>query len=158
MTTWENTPSEKPHRMAAARGESSKDGAWARLWTAITAAVLLAMAYPVYEYKIHAALAERDIRAATRELQTQVEHQQLQVRQRTLAERLAQVRVKGVSDSAGLPVVLVNLQGLRMEQAAAPICAQAEGWLKRSLGGTSLRIQSYRDDQPARDAGVIRCA
>ena len=46
---------------------------------------------------------------------------------------------------------------LTAAQAAMPICAQAAGWLKRSVGGEVLRVQAARGQRPAQDAGTIRC-
>ncbi len=163
MTTWGNDAGE----LGARRRQASEDtdrGAWSRLWIGLGAALVMLLAYPFYEYTVHAKLAERDLREATRQMQAQIQaagdamaRDTAERQQLTIEQRLAAVRVKGVSDAAGGPVVMVELQGLTAAQAAVPICAQAAGWLKRSVGGEVLRVQAARGQRPAQDAGTIRC-
>lgn len=163
MTTWGNEAGE----FGARRRQASEDtdrGAWSRLWVGLGAGLLMLAIYPFYEYTVHAKLAERDLRAATRQIQAQIQaggdamvREAAERQQLTFEQRLAVVRVKGVSDGAGGPVVMVELQGLTAAQAAGPICAQASGWLKRSVGGDALRVQAARGQRPAQDAGTIRC-
>jgi len=63
----------------------------------------------------------------------------------------------GISDAGGVPTVMVELQGLTAAQAAARICLQARGWLRRPLDGEVLRIRAARGERPAAEAGSIRC-
>ena len=163
MTTWGNDAGE----FGARRRQASEDtdrGAWSRLWVGLGAGLVMLAIYPFYEYTVHAKLAERDLREATRQMQAQIQaagdamaRETAERQQLTFEQRLAAVRVKGVSDAAGGPVVMVELQGLTAAQAAGPICDQAAGWLKRSVRGEVLRVQSARGQRPAQDAGTIRC-
>ncbi len=168
MTTWGNDAEELQFRRRGAVARDAGGDAWARLWVGLGALLALALVYPVYEYNVHAALIERDLRVAAKQLDVEtraavdaIEHesqrQLAETRRLSHAERLAAVRVMGVSDSGGAPVVMVELRGLTAAQAAVPICAQARQWLKRSLEGEPIRVQAARGDRPAQNAGRIRC-
>jgi len=168
MTTWGNDEGELVFRRRMKAAGESDAGAWPRLWIALGGLLLLALAYPVYEYEVQASLAKRDLLQATRQLQAEVQRseatmaneinrRQTQARQLTYEQRLAAVRVMGISDAGGVPTVMVELQGLTAAQAAARICLQARGWLRRPLDGEVLRIRAARGERPAAEAGSIRC-
>ena len=169
MTTWDNDAVDLQFRRRAQMQRDAADsGAWARLWVGLGAFALIALAYPLYEYRVQAALLERDLQQATAQIQGQAQaagdalnrellRQRAATERMTRDQRMAAVRVMGVSDSGGVPNVMVVLQGLSATEAAGPICTQAQRWLQRRVSGQTLRVQAARGDRPAQDAGTIRC-
>ena len=74
-----------------------------------------------------------------------------------LKQRVASVRVMGVSTGGNLPTVLVALGSSNIYEAQSTLCQQAGNWLHKNVSGSRLRIQSYRGNRPAVDAGEISC-
>jgi ribosomal protein S12 methylthiotransferase accessory factor YcaO len=72
-------------------------------------------------------------------------------------QRVAGVRVMGVSSGGDLPTVLVSLSNSNAYEAERTICQQAGAWLNKNVSGTTLRLQRHRGNQPAADAGEITC-
>jgi len=168
MGTWGNELDDATFRQRARTRNEAESGAWARLWIAIGAALLLAVAFPFYAYEVQSRLLERDakrlllqaeaeLRAVGEQFARDAASQQSQARQATFQQRLAAVRVVGISDAGGVPTVMAELQGLTARQAAGPLCAQAQRWLRRPVTGQALNIRAARGQRPAEEAGTLRC-
>jgi hypothetical protein len=71
--------------------------------------------------------------------------------------RIAAVRVVGVIDGNPPVVVVANLPPEGAAEVAERICAQAAAWLRRGVGGKSLRVNRDRGDRPGTDAGRVLC-
>ncbi len=141
----------------------------ANLRFAIGVAVFLgtALAYPWYAGRVDDHLAAQRS-AAAEALQTQSQADQRLAapadyedvnRSAALREqtrRQASVQVKGTSGSSP-PMALVDLGEATLAEARGTICRQAEMSLGASLAGSALRVQRYRDSQPALDIGQVRC-
>lgn len=130
--------------------------------------ILVALLFPWYAYEVVSYSLERDTIKALNQLgietQSQMEEANKESQQRRaetaehqLRQRIAGVRVMGVSSGGDLPIVLVALGNSNMYEANVAICKQAAAWLGRNVAGATLRIQRHRGKQPAQDAGEITC-
>jgi hypothetical protein len=130
--------------------------------------ILVALLFPWYAYEVVSYSLERDTikalnqfgietqnqideanAASQRQLAANAEHQ--------LRQRIAGVRVMGVSAGGNLPTVLVALGNSNIQEAQGTICQQASAWLDRNISGATIRIQSHRGSRPTVDAGAISC-
>lgn len=136
-------------------------------WGALVAAILIALIWPWYNYKVNAHLLGQDLEATSDQMDRDSQRLQQQAREqrqqanaltaeRALEQRLSHVRVRGVTDSRQ-PVVIVELGGSNPREARDVICRGAERMLRRSVAGLTLRIQAHRGREPALDAGSVRC-
>jgi hypothetical protein len=136
-------------------------------WAALAAVVGIAVIWPWYNYKVNAHLLGRDLEALGEEIEQESRALDRQARQQlaqanalaadqALRQRLARVRVHGATDSRQ-PVVIVTLGASNLNEARDVICAGAERALRRSLAGSSLRVQRHRGQSPALDIGSVRC-
>lgn len=130
--------------------------------------VLVALLFPWYAYEVVSYSIERDATRALNEFGIETQKQvdaankeaerqhsaALELQQR---QRVADVRVMGVSSGADLPIVLVALGNSNTYEAEKTICKQAGTWLNKNVSGTTLRLQRHRGNQPAVDAGEITC-
>lgn len=130
--------------------------------------VLVALLFPWYAYEVFSYSVYRDTAQALNdfgiETQEQIdeenaisEKKRVALQARRLAQRIAAVRVMGVSSGGNVPMVLVNLGKSNAYEAQSVICQQAGRWLNKDISGLRLRIQSYRGNRPALDAGEIGC-
>lgn len=130
--------------------------------------ILVALLFPWYAYEVVSYSLERDtVKALNQfgiETQSQIdeadrESQRLRAAsaEYQLRQRIAQVRVMGVSSGGNMPTVLVALGNSNIHEAQATICQQAGAWLRKIVAGSALRIQSHRGNRPAMDAGEIHC-
>jgi hypothetical protein len=141
--------------------------------------ILVALLLPWYAYAVVSYSIERDARRAFNDfgvetkiqldeidLENQRQHAasvEYQERQRNAAaelkssQRVAGVRVMGVSAGGDLPTVLVSLGNSNTYEAERTICNQAGAWLNKNVSGTTLRLQKHRGNQPAADVGEITC-
>ena len=130
--------------------------------------ILVALLFPWYAYEVVSYSLERDATKALNqfgiETQSQIdkankESQKLRAAtaEYQLRQRIAGVRVMGVSTGGNLPAVLVSLGTSNTYEANIAICQQAAAWLGRNVAGSTLRIQKHRGNQPAQDAGEITC-
>jgi hypothetical protein len=136
-------------------------------WAALVAVILIALIWPWYVYRVNAHLLgedleevgdqiDRDSRRLQQQAREQLQHANALTAERALTQRLARVRVRGVTDSRQ-PVVIVELGGSNLREARDVICRGAERMLRRSVAGLTLRIQAHRGREPALDAGSVRC-
>jgi hypothetical protein len=130
--------------------------------------VSVALLFPWYAYEVVMYALERDATKALNdfgiETQKQVDAANKEAERRHSAalefqqrQRVAGVRVMGVSSGGDLPTVLVSLGNSNTYEAERSICQQAGAWLKRNVSGMTLRLQRHRGNQPAADAGEITC-
>lgn len=137
----------------AARHRSQPDGDH-RFALGVAIFLAVAFAYPWYSYKVQAYLLGRDLEAGVEELAQSADAEMRQATAATaqhhhersaaaLANRLARVRVTGISDGSP-PLAVVDLGTAEMFEAGETICRQTELWLQRSVAGTVIRVQSSR--------------
>ena len=137
--------------------------------------VSIALLFPWYAYEVVSYSLERDATKALNEFgavldesnkeserqrAASVKYQQRQsnaAAEQQLRQRVAGVRVMGVSSGGDLPTVLVSLGNSNTYEAERAICQQAGAWLNKNVSGTTLRLQRHRGNQPAADAGEITC-
>jgi len=137
--------------------------------------IFVALLFPWYAYEVVSYSLERDATKALNQLgieaqkQTDIMNEQIyqmdkQAKAQRVAnaeqlkrQRIADVRVVGVSTGGNLPTVLVSLGTSNTFEANIAICQQAAAWLGRNVAGSTLRIQKHRGKQPAQDAGEITC-
>ncbi len=130
--------------------------------------VLVALLFPWYAYEVVSYSLERDTTRAlnefgietqkqTDELNKKAQRQSDAYAEQLKRQRIAGVRVMGVSAGGDLPTVLVSLGTSNTSEADIAICQQAAAWLGRNVAGSTLRIQKHRGNQPAQDAGEITC-
>lgn len=130
--------------------------------------ILVALLFPWYAYEVVSYSLERDtIKALNQfgiETQGQIDeaNKESQKLQAATAEyqrkqRIARVRVMGVSTGGNMPTVLVALGNSNIDEAQNAICMQAALWLDKDVAGSQLRIQSHRGRKPTVDAGEISC-
>jgi hypothetical protein len=152
-------------RRSRISGSSGNDP---RFVIALVVFVSAALLFPWYAYEVVSYSIERDATRALNEFgmetQKQVEAANKEAeRQHSAAlefqqrQRVAGVRVMGVSSGGDLPTVLVSLGNSNTYEAERTICKQAGAWLNRNVSGTTLRLQRHRGNQPAADAGEITC-
>lgn len=160
----------EPHRPGAGhRWPVAPDaGAERRMGTALLVFVVVALAWPWYAWFVQDYLDRRVMAAAssqfaaelgeqTRQMQRAQAHARRSRQAEARARRLGAVQVAGVSDDGAEPVVIVRLGESNPDEARAAICRQTADWLRRPTAGTRLRIQRHNGDQPAIDAGTLRC-
>lgn len=157
-------------------GWVSRDGSGdPRFAIAIGIFLLVALVYPWYSNWVDYYLATRVLERVTEQLSAEsgkqsarLSAQLQQSRQSALAsqaryaarsqsDRVAGVRVMGVSDGAGKPLVIVDLGQSNIYEGHAEICRQAAMWLHRDVSGLVLRIQRHRSARPALDGGELAC-
>lgn len=137
--------------------------------------LLVALAYPWYSNWVTYYQLTRGIAQATEQLESESDRQsaalsaqleksrraaqasQAQYAEQSQQDRVAGVRVMGVSTGAGMPLVLVNLGASNLEEADEEICRQAAAWLRRDVSGVVLRIHRHRGARPALDSGQLAC-
>ena len=147
---------------------TADDNAGARFGIAMTVFLLVALAYPWYSYWVQAKLLERDLGAATAQLEGEVQAAQAdlsrelqgqQGRQNAMTERrrLGGVRIVGATVTRGVPVVIVDLGEASLVESTPTVCREASSWLGRLTTGMTLRVQRHRGNAPAMEAGVIHC-
>lgn len=151
-----------------ARSRSKSRLAPGRFGIGVAIFLAVALAYPWYSYWVNVYLLSRELEAAGREFEKAAEESlrdvQLQnaraadvFRRNQQRQRIAGVRVKGVSDGPAGQVVIVDLGGASMIESEQTICRQAEAWLRRDLSDTTITVQRYRANAPALDAGGLVC-
>ena len=115
------------------------------------------MQIAMHQAEAQIAQMQQKAASASAELSAQLRAEAAQTAARDLRYRIAAVRVVGAID-APTPVVIVDhLPVEGAAEAAETICAQASGWLRRSVKGTTLLIQRDRGQRPAADAGRVVC-
>ncbi len=130
--------------------------------------ILVALLFPWYAYEVVSYSLERDATRALNQFGIETQKQVDEANKESekvraaaaeyqLRQRIAGVRVMGVSSGGDLPTVLVALGNSNMYEADVAICKQASSWLGRNVAGATLRIQKHRGKQPAQDAGEITC-
>ena len=151
-------------RRARVAGDSNDP----RFAIGIGAFVLVALLFPWYAYEVVSYSLERDAVKAMNQigLETQqyineanlISKQQLAASaEHQSRQRIAGVRVMGVSAGGNFPTVLVALGNSNIQEAQSTICQQAGAWLDRNISGATIRIQSHRGSRPTVDAGSISC-
>ena len=137
--------------------------------------LVVALVYPWYSSWVDYYLLTRGLEEATEQLKIESDRQgaavsaqlersrqaaqasQAQYAEQSQQDRVAGVRVMGVSTGGGMPLVLVNLGSSNLHEADAEICRQAAAWLRRDLSGVVLRIQRHQGARPAIDTGQLAC-
>lgn len=155
---------------ARASVAKAQDDAWTRFVMGAVLFVSVAALYPWYSYTVQAHLMARDLHAATKEWEKEsakVEREvmqqwgaaqsPMQVQPEPVAAPVRNVRVMGVSQNSSGPVVIVQLDGADPGEYSRLICHQAGLMLRAPVQGRYLRIQRYRGNAPAQDAGRMRC-
>lgn len=151
------------------------DDAQSRFVTGLVVFLLVVLAYPWYSYWVHSRLLANEFEAGMREIGAEIETAEKQVRasvaqrqrvsaqvdqvrrESTASERIAAVRVMGATDGRNGPVVVVKFGNAGLTEATETVCQQAALFLGRPVANEVLRVQRYRGNQPATDAGHIRC-
>lgn len=166
MTDWDTVEVRTP---APRRQRPDRDAQANRFAVGLALFLLVAILQPWYAYRVNSFLAERELAEASRQM-AQVVDEELRAmqeagkraeelsRRKQQLERIARVRVKGVSDGPAGPVAIVDLGSAGVAEAQATICAQAARMSRQAGSNGSLRLQRYRGSQPAVDAGMIDCA
>jgi hypothetical protein len=166
MTDWDTAEVRTP---APRRQRPERDGQANRFAIGFTLFLLVAILYPWYAYRVDSFLAERELAEASRQMARLVDEDlramheagkraEESTRRKQQLDRIARVRVKGVSDGPMGPVAIVDLGTAGVAEAQATICAQAARMSRQAGSNGSLRLQRYRGSQPAVDAGMIDCA
>lgn len=144
------------------------EDAWARFRLGAVFALIALLAYPWYSYKVQAYLLANDVKDAAEQLGAEVasENQNLnhQLRQEVAddaawshEQRLMSVHIKGVSTIAGQPMMIVDFGQVNSTELKTTLCRQVDFWFQRSMDGQPIRLQQYRGNNPAIDAGSITC-
>ncbi|MGB0133343.1 hypothetical protein [Dokdonella sp.] len=144
------------------------DSSSSRFAVAISVFLAVAFVYPWYLYWVDSVVATWRLSAFSEEMENIAAEVQAETRERTAKAteanrreqrhaRIAKVRVKGVSDGSNGPVAIVDLGSASLTESSATICRQTSAWLRKNMTGVSLKIQRYRLNQPALDAGTIDC-
>lgn len=136
----------------------------------IAMAILLvaALIYPWYLHWVDSIVATWRFQAFSEDMEKSAEEFQTGLRKQTaisaetsrreqLRKRIALVNVRGVTAGVEGLVVVVDLGAASLTESSETICRQAGASLRRSLAGTSLKVQRYRLNQPALDAGIVNC-
>ena len=157
------------HRAVTRRSTTEKNQrSNSQFWIAVTIFLTVALVYPWYSYRVNAFLLTRDLEAAGREF-ARVSDEGLREAQKQAAQsadasrreqqhrRIANVRIKGVSDGPNGQVVIVDMGNASLDESEQTICRQASTWLKLDVRGRTLSVQRYRMNQPALDLGVVSC-
>lgn len=150
------------------RGRASGDSNDPRFAIGIGVFVLVALLFPWYAYEVVSYSLERDAEKAMNQIGIETQqyineanatsqHQRAASAEHQLRQRVAGVRVMGVSSGGNVPTVLVALGNSNIYEAQNAICKQAAQWLDKNVVGTQLRVQSHRGNMPAVDAGEIGC-
>jgi hypothetical protein len=116
--------------------------------------LLVALAYPWYSYWVQTRLLARDIEQGVEQLSDTVDNEKRQVsqqdeeqsrfaREQAIRQRIAAVRVTGVSEGSP-PLAVVDLGQSDFLEADETICRQAGAWLHRSVSGKVIRVQGLR--------------
>ncbi len=151
------------------------DDAQTRFVTGLVIFVAVALVFPWYSYWVQSRLVTRELETGLRQMSTALESaekraradaaqyqrasaQAAQVRRETSAsERVAAVRVMGAKHGSNGPVAVVYFGSAGITESTERVCQQAGLFLGRSVTSEVLRVQRYRGNQPATDAGHIRC-
>ncbi|MGQ4659542.1 hypothetical protein [Lysobacter sp. F6437] len=148
--------------------ESAEDRAQSRFVIGIAIFLTVALAYPWYSYWVSARITAYGLQVMAEQLGQELKQSESEARRQRVASTQAQaaaenrrqvaaVRVVGATRTRNGPVVIVRLGDATTGEARGRICVQAEALLKESLDGESVRVQMHRGNQPALDAGRIRC-
>lgn len=130
--------------------------------------VLVALLFPWYAYEVVSYSLERDTVKALNQIGVETQQyineanevsqrQQAASAEHQMRQRIAGVRVMGVSTGGNKPTVLMALGNSNIYEAQNAICKQAVQWLGKNVTGTQLRIQRHQGRNPAVDAGEIAC-
>lgn len=168
-----NQPDEKPmwgdiRFQRRGRSVDPSEDAWTRFRLGAVLALIAVLVYPWYSYKVQAYLLANDVKDAAVQLGAEVasENHKLnhQLRQEAAddaawsrEQRLMSVHIKGVSSISGQPVVIVDFGQAGSAESTTSVCNQVNAWLRRDMRGQPIRLQQYRGDRPAIDAGSITC-
>ncbi len=155
--------------------QGENDPAWTRFWLGFIFFVIVALAYPWYEYQVNKWLLAKDLEVVTEELSEQADAAQrklsaqmrnaqeqsrlaqVQMREQQQRRRLAKIKVMGTSGTGARLVMIVEMGNTDLPEAHDTICRQARVLFGHDFGGQPLRIQKYRGNQPAVDIGSINC-
>jgi hypothetical protein len=139
-----------------------------RFTIAIGTFILVALLFPWYAYEVVSYSIERDATKALNDFGIET-HKQTDAAEKEAArqhsaalefqqrQRVAGVRVMGVSTGGDLPTVLVSLGSSNVYEADKTICRQAASWLGKNVSGMTLRLQQHRGNRPATNTGEITC-
>lgn len=158
-------------RRAARVEANSADDPQSRFVTGLTIFVVVALAYPWYSYWVQSRLFANEVESGFRQMSAEVASVQKSGAQRQRAStqagrtsgetsprgRISEVRVKGATDGRNGPLVVVNFGSVDVSAARETVCQQASYLLGRPLTGEVVRVQRFRGNQPATDAGRIDC-
>jgi hypothetical protein len=154
---------------------SEADASWSRFVLGVWLVVIGALIYPVYSYKVVTYLMARDaeavmqpfvseMNASNRQIAAQQaqwvadnEAQNARNEAQNNANRIQSVQIKGASMVSGHPLVIAEFGSATATEIVDRVCDQASAWFRRDMGGQSIRLQRYRGEQPALDAGTITC-
>lgn len=161
---WGNVRFRSRNRLSSGAAE---DWASTRFVIGIVVFLAVALAYPWYSYWVQSRLLvkelEQGIEEATHQADAEVRRVKSAMEGRTAArtrqaaaQRIAAVRVAGVSHNRGMPVVVVKLGDASLAESKEVICLQAEEWLSEELSGKNIRVQKHRGNV-AVDVGTVRC-
>lgn len=156
------------YRPPRQNGRTADTAADRRFGTGVLVLVVLALAWPWYAWFVGDLLDRRRLALEAAQLEAALAAQAEQARQaselarqgrlaRERERRMAAVRVAGVSDAAGAPVVIARLGEASLEEARETLCRQAGEWLRRPTAGIRLRIQRHNGSLPATDVGELSC-
>ena len=167
-TDWHSLSFRRPS-FASPSGQDSRFAIGVAIFLAV------ALAYPWYSYWVSTYLLGRDLNAAATQLQAESDKAEAQLsasmartRESNAANaqvaaeyeerrQVAAVRVLGVSTGGAKPLVLVNLGNASLSDADGEVCRQASGWMRRDLSDVTIRIQRFRGNHLALDAGEVVC-
>jgi type IV secretory pathway TrbF-like protein len=157
-----------------ARGGDA-DASWTRFWLGVWLVAIGALIYPFYSYKVVTYLMARDVEEAMKPFVAEVNASNRQVaaqqaqwsanaeaqnaanEARNMADRIRSVQIKGVSNTQGQPLAIVDYGTARSAEIVGAVCEQASVWFHRDMSGQVIRIQRYRGGQPAIDDGTVGC-
>jgi predicted phosphoribosyltransferase len=148
-------------------GGSADDPSASRFAIGLTVFLVVALAFPWYAYWVVSKLMVADANAAIEQMARETAAEAARYRARVSAEtarqqeraqrdRIARVRVRGISVGSGSTIAIVDLGAASQAQATPAICEQAQR-LRGAGSYDVLRVQRFRGSAPALPLGTIRC-
>jgi predicted phosphoribosyltransferase len=148
-------------------GGSVDDPAASRFAIGLTVFLVVALAFPWYAYWVVSKLMVADANAAIEQMaretaaeaarfRAQVSAQSARQQEYVQRERLARVRVRGISVGSGSTIAIVDLGAASLAEATPAICEQVQR-LRGAGSYDVLRVQRFRGSAPALPLGAIRC-